>query len=438
LPGEQNRVTKKKIVQLPDGSTVGVAVITQISFIDPIDRYQETEFTVDNSGQADRDVHIDTVTASDGSSGSIDVERIDLWRVLDPIERSQETFFAPDNKTGADSKPPHFSTHQKTHVIRFTDSPGDPIASWVETELIDEFDFQDAVDRGQETLYTLLNPPSNTVDGVTDNGDGTFTATGDDDGSDSPVRTDPFQNIVDFSAAKPFFNIFMSGISHWASTGAPSDTGVPTQNPDGSANPPPGAPLVVPIPYAFNNTWLADFSYTTISSGVLHNQGFGAGPSVSGDRSVSKGMLQYVGTGINGGFFNTPDTSGVGGNASPQATISGPPLVVGGNVIAGFVGTLSFTVTVYAIQTNEVSGDSALIWPNGTSHTWLSYHGGNYVNSPSTTVAIDTFTITVSSSPFRFTAGTFTGMFKAVGLSDNGGQVWTGGSLSVYCIFIGP
>ncbi len=176
-----------------DGSgSVLVPVITNISFIDPINRYQEYQYGVDNSGQGDRDVHVDDIKG-------LQVERIDVWKYLDPIQRYQEKQVAFDNKTKGDSPPPYFITHEKTHVVRYQNTPDD--GSFIDSELIDEFKIVDPVRQYQEYWYTLRNPPGE------DDGQGNMIVTANpddpditdsDNGVDPPWRTDPFQNIVDW------------------------------------------------------------------------------------------------------------------------------------------------------------------------------------------------------------------------------------------------
>jgi hypothetical protein len=209
MPQEDGRVTKNKKVKLPGGSTVLVPVITEISFIDPVNQAQETVYTIDNSGNADRDIHVasvkgDGTTDETGQDTSgMQVERLDLWRVLDLIEKGQETFIGFDSKTVAQppDAPPYFTTHLKTHVVRYQNDPDD--GNFIDSELIDSFSVIDPVHQGQETQFSLPGNPAGTDDG---NGHMVVTATADDpditdsdNGVDPPWRLDPFQNIVSFS-----------------------------------------------------------------------------------------------------------------------------------------------------------------------------------------------------------------------------------------------
>ncbi len=207
MPEEFSRTTKNKLINLPNGGTVLVPVISQISFIDPIKGYQEYQFSVDNSGQADREVHVDDVFQDGGSGGSpLKVERIDVWKYVDPVQRYQEKQVSFDNTTKGDVPPPYFTTHTKTHVVRYTNSPDD--GNFIDSELIDEFSIIDPQRQYQEYAYTLLNP-----DGASDGqGHMIVTANSDDpvlndsgNGVDPPWRTDPFQNIVNWHSGGPQF-----------------------------------------------------------------------------------------------------------------------------------------------------------------------------------------------------------------------------------------
>jgi hypothetical protein len=209
MPQETGRTTKNKKIKLPGGSTVLVPVITEISFIDPVARYQETIYTIDNSGNADRDIHVasvkgDGTTDETGQDTSgLQVERLDLWRVLDIVEGAQETFIGFDSKTVRQppDAPPYFVTHLKTHVVRYQNDPDD--GNFIDSELIDGFSVVDPVQQSQETQYSLPGNPVGTDDG---NGHMVVTANSDDpditdsdNGVDPPWRLDPFQNIVNFS-----------------------------------------------------------------------------------------------------------------------------------------------------------------------------------------------------------------------------------------------
>lgn len=193
MPVEFSRTTARKRITLPSGGQVDVRVITSISFKDASDRYQEIQYTIDNSAASNRIVHVDQVQGTDGTT--LPVERIDTWNVLDPEDRHQETQMTLDNVTGADSTPPHFSSHFRTHVYRFTNNSGE----WIDSELIDELVIVDPNDRHQETHYFLNNPAADDPAGQADPADPDISDTA--NGIDSPWRTDPFQNIVNFHKA---------------------------------------------------------------------------------------------------------------------------------------------------------------------------------------------------------------------------------------------
>ena len=230
VQAETRRVIKRKQIQIPGGGTVDVPVITQIMFKDHIASNQETQFTINNSAQAHRDVHVaeiqpdsDTtiespanVPSGSGGGDNLQVERVDLWRNKDKVERGQQTYFKPDNKDVNEppDAPPYFYKHDKTHIVRYINTPDD--GNSIDSELIDEFRFKDDIDRGQQTYYTLSNPPQTTdIPGITvgDPVEGTNDGTGaqivqiqvdptlddisdTDNGIDPPWRLDPFQNIV--------------------------------------------------------------------------------------------------------------------------------------------------------------------------------------------------------------------------------------------------
>ncbi len=224
MPNEGSRITARKTVILPSGETIDVPVITQISFIDPLERYQETEHHIDNSADSNRIVHVDQVhnvnvdrdgvpTDDPPSAGEDDlhVERIDTWNSLDPLERAQETQLTLDNSTGNDLLPPHFTNHERTHIYRYHKDPQNPDDEgvWIDSELIDEFAVIDPQNRHQETHYTLTNPTNEEfragdVSGQASADDPDITiVVGDSEGegeADNPVRLDPFQNIVNYSS----------------------------------------------------------------------------------------------------------------------------------------------------------------------------------------------------------------------------------------------
>jgi hypothetical protein len=191
MPEEFSRTTARKRITLPNGGQVDVPVITKISFIDPVQRHQEYQYTIENSAQADRRVHVDQVASSADPGGEkLPIERIDKWITIDPVARAQESQFEMDNVTGGDSTPPRFTTHLRTHIKRYVSQANPTI--WIESELIDAFTVVDPVDRAQESIYTLNN-----TDADASSEDAEISDSG--NGIDPPWRTDPFQNIVDWN-----------------------------------------------------------------------------------------------------------------------------------------------------------------------------------------------------------------------------------------------
>lgn len=232
MPTEVNRVVKRKRIYpdaLPGDSSsfVDIPVITEITFrADGSDQYWETTYKIDNSGKSIRDVRVDQVNSVqiDGNTtdrngnlyyiGSnentelpISVERVLTWPVkLDGSEQYWQRAFKLDNKTGADSLPPHFSTHAKTHVTRYKNPQGGD-SVWVDIELIDELTIRyDGSEQYWE--YTLkLNHPEDTFPPVDDTTPATLIVeegqyddiSDTSNGVDPPYRLDPFQNIVNAS-----------------------------------------------------------------------------------------------------------------------------------------------------------------------------------------------------------------------------------------------
>lgn len=203
MPVEFSRTTARKRITLGT-SYVDVPVITAISFVDRSDRGQETQHSIDNSSNSARVTHVDIVyhtnpDTSQDTTKQLPVERIDIWKVIDPKDRYQETELTLDNVTGADSTPPSFTTHLKTHVVRYK-NPDDPDNTWIDSELIDEFVVVDGSDRHQETHYYLNNPQTDD-DAQADPNDPEISDS--NNGIDPAWRTDPFQNIVNIAGFTP-------------------------------------------------------------------------------------------------------------------------------------------------------------------------------------------------------------------------------------------
>ncbi len=220
MPTEYHRTRGRKTIELPNGDRVTVPVITKLSFIDPVRRYQETEHSFDNTETSSRRVHVDQVHSVDvdrdgvpteatpeAGEDSLFVERIDTWNSVDPVRRGQEVQLTLDNTTGNDLLPPHFSNHERTHIYRYHQDPQNPDdeGTWIDSELIDEFRVVDPVRRNQEVRFALDNPTNTEfrdgdLSGQASDADLDITIGGDAEGTEAnPVRLDPFQNIVNYS-----------------------------------------------------------------------------------------------------------------------------------------------------------------------------------------------------------------------------------------------
>lgn len=204
---ETERKLGRKLIKLPNSqSKIPVPCIMEITFLDPVRRQQEIKFTHDNSENADREIHVDAVQSIDQNGDpngpdELQVERIDKWKTRDPVRRNQDTEFSPDNKTGNDEKPPHFSTHKKTHVVRYYEDPENKAGSWVDVEWIDEYEDVDPVRRQQGRIFALTN-----VDDQADPNDPDITGA-QDSGIDPPWRLSPWQNIVNWSGTPPLITL---------------------------------------------------------------------------------------------------------------------------------------------------------------------------------------------------------------------------------------
>jgi len=221
---EYHRKRARKKIKLPSGETIYIPVLNEIGFADPVDRGQETFFTVRNDETSSRELHVDSLLPTpnvdadgnppdgaqlDTSGDPLMVERVDKWIVIDPVNRAQETQAEIDNRTGSDTAPPRFVTHAKTHIYRYFKDPQNPDDSgvWIDSELIDEIALIDPVRRAQETHYILDNPTNEEfregdLSGQASDDDEDITMADGGEGTEAfPVRTDPFQNIVNWSDA---------------------------------------------------------------------------------------------------------------------------------------------------------------------------------------------------------------------------------------------
>jgi len=220
MPVVKGRTTANKTITLPTGGTVLVPVITQLNVVDSTDRYQETDYTIINdyydpttNQPTHRQTHVDQIDETGnidnsqpfppGDTSLLPVERVDKWVILDPVDRAQETDVTlyNDQANYDPNGPPFFTRHKASHVVRVQNDPDD--GNYVDVELIDELDWLDGSDRGQETDLQLSQPQ-----GTYDSNSGMYVITADPSDPDitdtsgniDPAwRLDPFQNIVGYA-----------------------------------------------------------------------------------------------------------------------------------------------------------------------------------------------------------------------------------------------
>jgi hypothetical protein len=225
------RKRARKLVLLPGGDTMYIPCLVQLPFINAADQYQEVTVFCDSTAESSRKVHVDQVDSipvdADGNptgggptgAGKLYVERIDEWHTLTMAEQAQEQVTFPDNVTGHDTQPPRFTTHKKTHVYRYYKDPDNQsnALSWIDAEVIDEFDGLTMADQAQETHWLLDNAYNGDLSGQADPVDPDITIGSGEGTSDNPIRLDPFQNIINWNAGPPYiifgFSIITSGMS---------------------------------------------------------------------------------------------------------------------------------------------------------------------------------------------------------------------------------
>jgi hypothetical protein len=411
------RKTARKRIKLQNG-TVDVPVIALISFVDPIERYQESQHTIDNSAKSDRDVHVASIpgdgaaTDETGQNDGLKVERIDIWRNSDAVERAQETFFAIDNKTiqQPPNAPPYFTTHLSSHVVRYVNTPDD--GNWIDSELIDQFSVIDPVDRYQETVFNLANPPDNTPDGVIVDQDaqgrtivavdpGLSEISDSDNGVDPPWRLDPFQNIVDCSAGAPEFFIRFRMLSITGIVTATTDTGVSINDPR-----PDGPPPSLPSGSTMDGSYFINFSIEAIGHSQAPVDGIitvGTGPTVTLSKSSwSFDQWKYTaqaGWNIGSAASIIWDSGQI--NPGHGVTPATPPLLVNGKPIPGFTSAMGFTLTPTAVpfDSGPYTFDD-LAPPGHDIGTWWMYTGGIFTRGNNQ--SLGDITLTISPAPFAF------------------------------------
>jgi hypothetical protein len=435
MPIETQRVVKRKRIQLPSGSTVDVPVITQITFKDPTDHYWESTYTINNSGQAHRDVHVASIpgngASTDESGGAsqdtsqLQVERLEVWRTKDPTDHYWQSAWAFDNKTVAEppDAPPYFTTHEKTHIVKYINTPDD--GNWIKSELIDKYKIKDPTDHYQESEFQLSNPPDNQdINGLTldTDSDGNPTVavdpnlpdiTDSSNGLDPPWRLDPFQNIVDFSSTPPIFAVEFSARVGAPGTTPPSDgTWFVSSSPNAQCPPPnscltptPDDPCQSIAPFG---SWVA--GYVQGIWWFLNSNG----PAFSVKGVGSVGSYQS-------GYFTQPyPEMGYYQTTTPSTTlartVSGGPLVVGGKQILGYVDTLTYSNVRFAFHyLSSLTGVGVYCYCGAAATWFFALMGGASNDGASIPVSVD-----VDGSPFTKTnqvTGT-SQTWQALGLLD--------------------
>ena len=236
MPIEINRKTH---VQWIPALSIAINVIDEITFIDPMEQYQQFTFKFFNDDTSTRIVHtiglsgqLSDPASTDPVSAAVVVEVVDRVKVKVAQEQNWEywyTFGDPGSLDSPGSDAPTPPKHLKTHVTAITynlvDLPtpdgnpllGDPTPSIiVAVERIDEFSVIDPMNQYQETIYkldweneikndqNLIIPP--------DQYELLTTST---DPKDFIVRLDPFQNVIGVNSRNYLIH------THWYMTGDP-------------------------------------------------------------------------------------------------------------------------------------------------------------------------------------------------------------------------
>ena len=456
-------------------------MITKISFSDGTDRNWETQHTIDNSSESARQVHVDQVNPvpvdRDGAttdpsptadtSQNLYVERIEQWPSIDATDRNWETQISIDNVTGNDQLPPHFLTHLSTHIYRYFQDPQNPDDNgvWIDSELIDKFSFIDASDRHQETIYELIKNPTNAqfrdgdTSGQASDTDEDITIGGDAEGTqENPIRLDPFQNIVNFQGGATFFTMQLN-LTVDTSSLSNSDVHYSFATDSGvnrSINPPPaGYPLGPPPPNINNGhppltlmaAYLSHYKLSATSEAEFFPLSgppiTGPGPAVSlsqTDFNFSPWqVLGVLGTNPGASFQvapGGPEQVGFDYNAGSgtDSSVVGPPLLVGGSPIDGFLDTLVCTFRRSgAVFDSGPYQFSDLLPPAGVADTgnYWNYEAGLYTPAGGAEDT-GTFTLTMSQVPFEFNGS----MWKAVGISDFINSDHNTSQIEIYCVTV--
>jgi hypothetical protein len=194
MPVESDRTTSVRRITNPDDDTqyVDLHIIDGLSFIDPKDNYQETQFTYDNSADSSRQGDAFEVVGTEDPTSKVKVERTSRVAVLDPNDRYQETQQFWNNT--ADT-PNHLKTHDVKVYAR--DSSGNRDEdTWLKLRRIDQASLTDPNDHYQETIFELVwddADPDTGSDANLPDPDKTWDGTS----INPPWRLDPWQTIID-------------------------------------------------------------------------------------------------------------------------------------------------------------------------------------------------------------------------------------------------
>lgn len=165
-----------KIHKKDDKETfVRLKIISEITFVDPDEQYQETIYKFDNSHNSSREI---TVADVEG----LPVEQIIKFNMKDAISEGQEFIYSLLTNPKV-----HKTTHA-TKIYRYENGVKDE-NTWIKVERIDELRVIDPADQFQETIFKLKWPDLE-IDGWDENGSG-------GEFCEFPIRLDPFQNIID-------------------------------------------------------------------------------------------------------------------------------------------------------------------------------------------------------------------------------------------------
>ena len=441
MPVAKGRTTANKTITLPDGGTVLVPVITQLNVVDPVDRYQETDYTIINtvndpvtSKSTTRQVHVDQIDQTGnidnsqpfppGDPSLLAVERVDVWNVLEPVDRAQETDVSlfNDQSNYDPNGPPFFTRHKASHVVRVQNDPDD--GNYVDVELIDELDWVDPADRGQET-HLQLNQPQGTYDSssgmnviTADSSDPDITDTS--SGIDPPFRLDPFQNIVGYGKPPTFSIGFQCQVTndqgppgtHFVASSL-NEVYQPVQH-CGTGDPNFDDPCPgTPAPEPFVAAYVEGLYWNLFSSGPAFSGTVGS--CGAGQTTTAIQSFPYMAY-----YLTAQESTALIGSAS------GGQLVVNGKPIIGYLDTLTLTTEFAYNYLAPIGADGIYFYCNPFAWWIADLGAATNIRYP------NQVTWTVSSAPFTFHGKTY----QAIGILDPNAPpppVYYG---NVYCIRI--